>query len=241
MLLQWVKPHSVALPSPPPQPSLTRGEGVGGSPSPPWAGVGGRGERLPDDFPAIPGIDRVRAAQTLGGDRAFFLRLLAGFVTEFADVVEQTRRDLAQGAPETAAQRLHTLRGNAGNLGALDLMALAGRLENAIRRGETSLRQGETLQEPLAALGCQLDALTAASAPWRAAAVPPMPTPSAPPLDAEQLEALREALREYDLKALRRFEALKPALAGVLGQAKIGALDAAIHGLRFDEALDLLA
>ena len=242
-VLQWVQPRSevVSLPPPHPSPPPPGGRELAAPPPHRGRGLGGGAEGLPTDFPAIPGIDRVRAAQILGGDRAFFLRLLAGFVTEFADVVEQTRRDLAQGAPETAAQRLHTLRGNAGNLGALDLMALAGRLENAIRRGETSLRQGETLEEPLAALGCQLDALITASAPWRAAAVPPMPTPSAPPLDAEQLEALREALREYDLKALRRFEALKPALAGVLGQAKIGALDAAIHGLRFDEALDLLA
>ncbi|MDS4059752.1 MAG: hypothetical protein RKP73_14460, partial [Candidatus Contendobacter sp.] len=62
-----------------------------------------------------------------------------------------------------------------------------------------------------------------------------------PPLDPDRLQALREALGTHNLQALRRFEALKPALAGALGVAKTDALDAAIHGLRFDKALDLLA
>ncbi|HRZ22689.1 MAG TPA: PAS domain-containing protein [Candidatus Contendobacter sp.] len=236
MLLQWVKPHSVALPSPPPQPSPTRGEGVGGSPSPPWAGVGGRGERLPDDFPAIPGIDRGQAAQTLDGDRAFFLRLLDGFLTEFGAAAAQTRRDLVQSDRETAARRIHTLRGNAGNLGALELMATAGALEEAIRRGEMDVETG------LESLDRQLAALTAASAPWRGLTEAPAPPASAaaPPLAPEQLEALRADLRDYNLKALRRFKELKPALVGALGAAKTGALEHAIRGMRFDEALAAL-
>ena len=237
MLLQWI-------PSPRPLAGEGAGERAGDSattphPSPPPPGgrefaTGGRGEGLPDDFPDIPGIDRVRAAQTLGHNRAFFLRLLNGFVTEFADVVVQARRNLADGDRETAARRLHTLRGNAGNLGARALMATAGALEEALLRGETELDAG------LKSLDRQLAALTAASAPWREAAAPPSAPSAPPPLDALQLDVLCAALRSHNLKALRYFDALKPALAGALGEAETGVLDAAIHSLRFDEALTIL-
>ncbi len=140
------------------------------------------------ELPDIPGIDRARAVQTLGRDPAFFLHLLTRFADDYADAVAQTRRDLAEGERETAARRVHTLRGNAGNLGALELMATAGALEEALRRGETDLETG------LASLDRQLTALITASARWRGAAAADSapPTASAPPLDAEELDALRE-------------------------------------------------
>ncbi|MDS4019741.1 MAG: ATP-binding protein [Candidatus Competibacter sp.] len=229
ILLQWLPaPLPVVSKADPLTPTLTPmngGEGIERL----------RDGELPDDFPAVPGIDRVRAARTLGHNRAFFLRLLAGFVTEFAEVVAQTHRDLADGEREAAARRLHTLRGNAGNLGALDLMRAAGWLEEAIARGETDLDEG------LEALGRQLAALTAASASWLDATdTAPPASAETPPLDPDRLQALRDDLRNNNLQALRRFEALKPALAGALGTAETGALDVAIHGLRFDEALAIL-
>lgn len=123
-------------------------------------------------MPAIPGIDRVSAIRHLGGDRAFFLRLLDQFLTEYADVVEQTRRDLAAGDRKTAARRIHTLRGLAGSFGALELMATAGGLVAALRRDETD-NAGEPMTDAsadfaadLEALGHQLAALASNSAPW---------------------------------------------------------------------------
>jgi len=207
------------------------------TPPPPRGGSesGERDDELPDDYPAIPGIDRGQVARTLGRDRAFFLRLLDGFVAEFADAVGQTGRDLDRGEREAAIRRLHSLRGNAGSLGALDLMATAGALEEAMQRGETDLAAG------LEALDRQLAALAAASAPWREAAVPPTPALSeAPPLDPEQLDALREDLCRHNLKALRRYEALQLALTGALGAEATAALGRVIRGLRFEEALAML-
>ena len=222
-LLPWVKPWpAVRVPTPD---ALAAPAPLPASPDP------------ADEFPDIAGIDRACATEILGHDRAFFLRLLDGLVTEFADVVVQTRRELAQGQRETATRRLHTLRGNAGNLGALELITTAGALEEAIRRGETDLDGG------LETLGRQLAALTAASAPWRetVAAAPSASSEVPPPLDAAQLDALCEALRDHNLKALRRFEALKPALRGAWGEERTKVLGQAIRGLRFEDALAVLA
>jgi HPt (histidine-containing phosphotransfer) domain-containing protein len=145
LLAKWVKPR-------PDAPGLsTAGQPV--LSEPPSAG--------PEAFPDIAGIDRGQAAKRLGRDRAMFIGLLGLFVDDFADTAERTRQDLGQGEREAAIRRMHTLRGNAGMLGALDLMELAGRLEEAIERGESGL------DERLADLDRRLTALVEASAPWR--------------------------------------------------------------------------
>ena len=112
-------------------------------------------------FPDIAGVDRDRAAQRLGHDRAMFIGLLELFIEDKADAAELTRQDLARDQLETAARRMHTLRSNAGFICAPALMAAATELESAIERGETGL-DGQ-----LAALGRQIAELVEASKPWR--------------------------------------------------------------------------
>ena len=113
-------------------------------------------------FPDIPGIDRQRAAQRLSRDREMFLSLLELFVEDNARAPALAREALAHGDREGAARRMHTLRSNAGFLCALDLMENAGQLEKAIEQDEPDL------DARLAALQEEIDALIAASAPWRA-------------------------------------------------------------------------
>ena len=236
LLLTWVTPRPPA----PGQPTLT---------APPVPGPTAAG-----DFPAIAGIDRERAAETLSHNRDLFLRLLERFAEEYADAVDQTARELAQGEREQAARRIHTLRGGAGQIGALDLMALARSLEEAIDRGETDLAG------PLADLGRQLSSLLAAIQAWRAppaaeatlsheanpTALPTIPSSMtsppvpAPTLTVDELEALRTDLRRHNLRARHRFEDLRPALLGLLGEARTEDLAHAIRGLHYQEALAVL-
>ena len=238
--------------------------GTGSGAVPPAAAPGGP-PPSPDAFPLIPGIDPDRAALITGHDPAFFRAQLARLLRESAGVGAACRQALAQGDRETAARRLHSLKGNAGNLGALDLMRAAGDLEGAIGRGAGDLDAG------LAALDHQLQDLAAASAPWLAATappggtqrdgtqtmgtrlaadqvkatapalladafVPPAATP-APPLDLDQLAVLRAALGGHDLAACDHFEALAASLTAVWGAEVSQALGEAIADLRFDAAL----
>ncbi len=112
-------------------------------------------------FPVIAGLDSERAAQRLGGDREIFLDLLAMFVAEHRDAVQQVRGELARGEREAAARRMHTLRGSAGFLCATGLMQSAATLEEAIDRGQ------EELEPALQALEQSIAGLVEASAPWR--------------------------------------------------------------------------
>jgi HPt (histidine-containing phosphotransfer) domain-containing protein len=187
----------------------------------------------------IPGLDPAAVSPELRRDPAWLRRLLKGLTEEFARAAEATRRELAQGDRESAARRMHTLRGNAGTLGALDLMATAAGLETAIKDGVTDLGTGlKTLERQLAALAGGLSPGDTFTHPDGA----PAATPSAARAfleesDRARLGALHEALEAQDLAALRQFEDLRPALAAAWGEARTAALGRTILGLRFTEAL----
>ncbi len=112
------------------------------------------------DFPDIPGLDTRQAARLLGNDWSLFLKLLPQLTNDFRDAAQRTRDDLARGAVDDAARRLHSLRGRAGYLGALDLIRTAQTLEQGLLEGSADLK------DVMDAFEAQLAALLAALAPW---------------------------------------------------------------------------
>ena len=208
-----------------------------GSPRPERPGPSGLSEPgpPPSDLPAITSLDTQRAAVLLGNDRSFFLALLRDFVRDFGAIIADTRADLEAGKGPEAARRLHSLRGLAGNIGAMDLIPPASALESAI------LATGQAWEPHLAALDAQLAPLLAHIAPWLPARegegrAPPVEVA----LDRDQLSQLRDALTRNDCVALDLFRELQPALASSLGEGDARALEEAIHALRFDDALTWL-
>ena len=216
----------------------------------------------PRDFPLIAGIDRERAARVVGNDRAFFLSQLGRLLRDAATTVEEARLALLAGDRETATRRMHSLKGNAGNLGALKLMRAAAALERAIKDQATDLETTITdqtaletiIQDPatdleagLADLERQLEELAAASAPWLAEGTRPVVSPAGdatslptPPLAPERLAVLRDALQRHDLAAQDQYEELAPALTAVWGEAATRTLGEAIADLKFGAALTTL-
>ncbi|MGB4333289.1 MAG: ATP-binding protein [Chromatiaceae bacterium] len=187
-------------------------------------------------FPAIAGIDGARAARQFEGDGDFFLTFLGRFATEAEQQVAAIEASLDGGDRTAAAAGLHKLRGSAGTLCAMDLVAIAQRLENAIKAGDLDLtplrqefRQGmRQLQE--------------AMAPWleaEAVATPASPPPV--PLDAAQLNSLlaelENLLSRNRFNAKRTSEAVEALLAGTTLAGPYGPVAQAVKGLRFQEAL----
>lgn len=111
-------------------------------------------------FPDIPGINSSKASKVLAGDRALFLKLLRGFVEEYADLIPALRGDLNQDLRDSAARRLHKLSGRCGYIGAMSILRQSQSLEEALLAGETDLN------ERLADLEGQIESLIAASSPW---------------------------------------------------------------------------
>jgi CheY-like chemotaxis protein len=203
-------------------------------PAPQQTAIPGDDAAAHGEFPAIAGIDNVRVARLLGQDRAYFLRLLGLFIEEFGALPQQLGVDLARNDRDTAIRRVHTLKGSAGNLGMMDLMGAASRLETALRE------DAPDLDAHIEQLSAELGALIEASAPWLSEAPAADAATPAPPLDPAQLAALQSALRQHDLAAITLHTSLEPALAGVYDAPTCKALAQAVGRLRFEEALQLL-
>lgn len=84
-------------------------------------------------------INIEHVTKTLGPDKAMLERLLQMFLHEHVNTVKQARTDLDNRNIKPAARRMHTLRGGAGQLGALDLQRAAQAAEQAILAGDPSI------------------------------------------------------------------------------------------------------
>jgi hypothetical protein len=124
----------------------------------------GKGAAMPPVFPRpaepeaaatpqgqLPVLDRRQGLMRTGGDEAQLDSLLRKVVDSNEATLAELRRELAEGATELAARRMHMLRGAAGNVAAIRLATLATQTEAAIIEGR---------DDDLASL---LEALTAAA------------------------------------------------------------------------------
>lgn len=91
--------------------------------------------------PGSPKINVEHATKTLGEDKAMLQRLLRVFLQEHAATVAHARADLANRSVESAARRIHRLRGGAGQLGALELQRAAQAAEHCIMQGNDSIHE----------------------------------------------------------------------------------------------------
>lgn len=187
----------------------------------------------PNGFPVIAGIDRERAEISSGQDRAFFIDMLALFIDEFEHVGESLRAEVSRGDLTAATRRLHNLRGNAGNLGAMDLMSAARTLELSIPDNPPDL------DSQIEAFCSQVQALVQAATPWLADPNEKS-TRYSSVIDRDKLSALRQALMQSNLVALSLHAELEPAFSAHHDQESLRDLNQAIRQLRFEDALSWL-
>ena len=138
---------------------------------------------------AIPGVDMRAGLRNVGGNSAFYQRLLRQFVVDFAATESQIKAELRDGRPKDAFRHAHDVKGMAGTIGATGLQKAAAGLETALNQGDKdtapSLKSfGQQLRDLLAALNAAL------------APEAPRTEESRPTGTAEELKALIEALRE---------------------------------------------
>jgi signal transduction histidine kinase/CheY-like chemotaxis protein/HAMP domain-containing protein len=117
---------------------------------------------VPPYAPSIPplaGIDTVAGLETSMGNAALYRRLLLKFRDSQADFGTAFAQARAGGDPSAATRAAHTLKGMAGNIGALDVMRLTQTLETACAEN-ASPDTIETLLPPvIAALSIVMAAL----------------------------------------------------------------------------------
>jgi PAS domain S-box-containing protein len=84
----------------------------------------------------IDGLEIDNALQRLGGNKKLYRDLLSDFVRNYNGAVEKVRDSLEKGDYETAKRLAHTLKGVAGNIGAVQVFEQAKLLDEAIAAGE---------------------------------------------------------------------------------------------------------
>jgi two-component system, sensor histidine kinase and response regulator len=212
-LLKWVKPGR-RDDAPPPPPSPVSAD---------------------QPFPDIPGINGRDAALRLGGNLPMFKSLLGRMVEQFADTVARTQAELDSGRRDDAARLVHTLRGVAGNVSAVQVAAAAAQVETALRDNRDAQVPG-LLSELAVALDSLCNSIRSALAEDKTVAVE---SPVAP-WDDNAITELMTALSANNIKALDQFAALRPSLDARYGAGASAAIAAAIQKLHFAEAVAAL-
>jgi HPt (histidine-containing phosphotransfer) domain-containing protein len=186
----------------------------------------------------VDGLDTADGLLRLAGNRPLYLKLLRQFMEQQADAPTRLSALLAAGDRATAERLAHTIRGVAGNLGAVPVQVAAAELEHAIAASappaELEAAQS-TLDERLTAL---VDGLRQALGVEEEATATPAdrgtPDPGAAAAAIDQMEAY---LRDFDAAALDHLEAHRPLFRAVFPPDDLAQFEAHLQGFAFEEAL----
>lgn len=213
--------------------------------------------QLTNVIPALPGIDLQEGLARTMNNPALYRKIATSFVRSQADFVahfEQSRHDPDSSAATRAA---HTLKGNAGNLGALQLQLTAAALEKACAAGAAS-----QIDEALVPVQAAHDQVMAGLRGWLGAADAQQIMTAAQPVKAQPVDApsvnsqsvnptplalaadlqhLRKLLLDSDQEAEDVVSALLQRLNGAAPAAALEVVAHHIDQYQFDEALKALA
>ncbi len=187
--------------------------------------------------PGVAGLDLAAALNRMSGKQALYTKAARIFSKSLATLVPALRAQLLGADSAAATMLLHTIKGNAGTLGATALASKAGALE-ALCHTPQGLQQ--CVQE-LDALADEVhstqEKLGQALAQLEPALVPQPATPSAANKVAvlAGLRAVAELLAASDMAALQSFTQLREPLVQHFG-SDCEPLDDALQNLDFETA-----
>jgi HPt (histidine-containing phosphotransfer) domain-containing protein len=183
-------------------------------------------------------IDISAALARLGDNRPMFNRLLTRFRDNQGNVPALLEADRQRGDSNAMILRAHTLRGLAGNLGAVKLSRLAGQLEDRLKAGDPP-GDDEQVARLIASLG---EALPEVLAIGELAVDPPPLSPPGPgaEIQRDNLFNLHRLLDNDDADAIPLFETMLPWLRQEFDPTLVDRLERQIRLYEFDDAVQTL-
>ena len=194
--------------------------------------------------PVVPGLDMQTALNRMSGMRSLYLRSAKTFVKDMDNTLSELKRGLASGEQLKVKTLLHTLKGNAGTLGATSLAEIAARLENACTKGEgmqQCQRELDDLASVIELTQNNLQAAIASLEPAPAATKSEAAQQAQGTVSAATLEALRRIrtlVQASDLEALVVYSKAAD-MKSELPDETLNALDTALQELNFAHAARL--
>jgi two-component system, sensor histidine kinase and response regulator len=204
-LARWVKPRHPAPAAPQPLQEVAQEAAQ-------EAGQGAGQER---PLPAIAGLKMEAALQRVGGNAVLMRKLLSRFVETQIDAMQRIGEAMDNNDLAAATRAAHTVKGLAGNIGAVALADAAARVEQMLAQGAAQGRE-----EAIAAMGQELGelvarvsmALRSTAAPVQPAA-PLAPAPADPAALAGEVRDMARLLAQDDAAAVKLLERVGPMLA----------------------------
>jgi CheY-like chemotaxis protein len=204
VLLRWVRPgHREAVSrTPPSQPEATT-----------------RREAAPARDEGLPGIDRATGLRRVASNEALYCKLLLDFHRDYASSADRIRAAIREDRLSDAERQVHTLKGVAGNIGAMQLHRAAQELDSALRLGDLA-RAGALLPDVerelslvIQGLGPLAEQSTAVRAEAETSGAGSAGAVDRPALQTA-LRALADLVRTNDPEAEGALEHLRGALKG---------------------------
>ncbi|WP_095151423.1 response regulator [Pseudomonas sp. Irchel s3b5] len=191
-----------------------------------------------DVLPAsLPGIDLSAGLSTCMGKVELYLRLLRKFCASQQSFSAEFLAARADSDPKVAIRLAHTLRGTAGNIGAIELANDAGVLEQACLNGGAGQDLTDSLVEVERCLAIVLEGLSVLTEPTA-----PIDAVTAP-FNSEwqaQLAHVRHLLAESDTLALTALHELQGLASGPRVVEQLHRVVQQAESFDFDQALELL-
>jgi signal transduction histidine kinase/DNA-binding response OmpR family regulator/HPt (histidine-containing phosphotransfer) domain-containing protein len=187
-------------------------------------------------LPEITGLNLADGLKRVAGNRRLYRDLLGQFVDKQGNAAAQISAALKDGDQKLAERIAHTVKGVAGNIGISDVQSAAQKLEKTIREGHDSVPA--VLDEFAALLGSQVRTIEQAlnaSAPAKSAEA--RLSPFSGEAASEAIARLRVLLEASDGDTEEAFRSVRDAVAGVVDETQLDALNASISDFNFEAAL----
>ncbi len=191
--------------------------------------------------PVVTGLDIQAALARMAGNKSLYVRAASDFNKIQDTLIRDIQEDLARGKKQDLVMRLHTLKGNAGTLGANELSAQAAKLESIykgageIKDSEPELARLETLLQSTQGALQEAIIQLAPDPAVQGAVSGKAATQSVGHEGVSALRGLAAFTSASDMEALLLFASARDALSG-LPFSKVDALDEALQNLDFEAA-----
>ncbi|MFC1750983.1 response regulator, partial [Pseudomonadota bacterium] len=185
----------------------------------------------------LPGISMKPALARLEGNKGLYRKLLINFHHAFFDATKIIQNAIKTGGSDKAIELVHGLKGLAGSIGAMGLMAAAIKLEESLRYSE-----GNGIPDELNHFNERLDVVLNGLQPLSEEEdVLSNEQQLAPEMLMGELDKLLAMLNGMDFKAQKQWQRLKTGLVQEDISQHLPALEDAIEHFEFSDASRLLS
>lgn len=197
-------------------------------------------QRGAEPLPVLSGIDIPLGLSHVGNNRPFYFQLLERFRASQRLTISEFLRECAGGLQLEARRRVHSLRGVAANIGALEVQQTAGALELYLKNNGSYDARHPDLQRHLKALEKSLTQVLDSLDQYHSQSEPAAPVPATAQSAQTALADLLVLLREDRADAVYFFDTSRTNLAQLFDESTLVKVASAIRQFDFHHAAQLL-